>query len=181
MDIAALPTAPIAIDENRKGSIPPMNKPAITAGSAMLIPSSIIPLCTMKAAKRASVVNAAEPIANPFPIAAVVLPTASNLSVLSLTSDGSSAISAIPPALSDIGPYASTASCIPVLASIPNAAIATPYKPAKKCAPIIARAKIRIGIAVDCIPTPKPAIILVAAPVTDWSVIDFTGDVPVPV
>jgi len=49
-------------------------------------------------------VSAAEPIANPFPIAAVVFPTASNLSVLSRTSAGNSAISAIPPALSEIGP-----------------------------------------------------------------------------
>ena len=48
-------------------------------------------------------------MANPFPIAAVVLPTASNLSVRSLTSGSNSAISAIPPALSEIGPYASTA------------------------------------------------------------------------
>ena len=58
----------------------------------------------MNAAKSARAVNAAEPIAKPLPIAAVVLPTASNLSVLSLTSAGSSAISAIPPALSEIGP-----------------------------------------------------------------------------
>ena len=50
------------------------------------------------------VLSAADAIANPLPIAAVVFPTASNLSVLSLTSDGNSAISAIPPALSEIGP-----------------------------------------------------------------------------
>ena len=60
------------------------------------------------AANKARAVKAADAIANPLPIAAVVFPTASNLSVLSLTSDGSSYISAIPPALSDIGPYAST-------------------------------------------------------------------------
>ena len=36
--------------------------------------------CVVKAAKRTSAVRAAEPIANPLPIAAVVLPTASNLS-----------------------------------------------------------------------------------------------------
>ena len=55
-------------------------------------------------ANNASVVKAAEPIANPYPIAAVVFPTASNLSVLSLTSGDNSAISAMPPALSEIGP-----------------------------------------------------------------------------
>ena len=108
IDIAARPTAPIASDENKKGNIPPTNKPAITIGLAISI--DLIPVCTINAAKRASAVNAAEPIANPFPIAAVVLPTASSLSVLSLTSGGKSAISAIPPALSEIGPYASTAS-----------------------------------------------------------------------
>ena len=38
-----------------------------------------------------------------------------------------------------------------------------------------------IGIAVDCIPTPNPAIILVAEPVIDCSDTDLTGVVPVPV
>ena len=33
----------------------------------------------------------------------------------------------------------------------------------------------------DCIPTPKPAIILVAAPVIDCLAIELTGLVPVPV
>ena len=41
---------------------------------------------SLKAANKARDVRAAEPIAKPLPIAAVVLPTASNLSVLSLTS-----------------------------------------------------------------------------------------------
>ena len=80
----------------------------------------------MYAANKAKAVNAADAIANPLPIAAVVLPTASSLSVRSRTSGFSSAISAIPPALSEIGPYASTASCMPVFASIPTAAIAIP-------------------------------------------------------
>ena len=61
-------------------------------------------------ANNASAVSAADPIANPFPIAAVVFPTASSLSVIFLTLSGSSDISAMPPALSDTGPYASTAS-----------------------------------------------------------------------
>ena len=52
----------------------------------------------------ASEVSAADPIANPLPIAAVVLPTESSLSVISLTYGGRSHISAIPPALSAIGP-----------------------------------------------------------------------------
>ena len=40
---------------------------------------------------------------------------------------------------------------------------------------------IKIGKAVDCMPTPKPAIILVAAPVIDCLAIELTGLVPVPV
>ncbi len=78
--IAALPTAFIAKAENTNGSIPPTNKPAITVGFAILILS--IPACCIKAENKASAVSAAEAIAKPFPIAAVVLPTASNLSVL---------------------------------------------------------------------------------------------------
>ena len=83
------------------------------------------------AANNANAVNAAEAMANPLPVAAVVLPTASKISVLSRTSAGNSLISAMPPALSAIGPNASIANCIAVVAIIPAAAIATPYNPAK--------------------------------------------------
>ena len=106
--MAARPTALIAIEENKNGNIPPTNKPAITIGFEMSI--LLIPLFTMNAANNANAVRAADPIAKPLPMAAVVFPTASSLSVFSRTSAGSSAISAIPPALSEIGPYASTAS-----------------------------------------------------------------------
>ena len=51
-----------------------------------------------------SAVTAAEPTANPFAIAAVVLPSESSASVTSRTDGSSSAISAMPPALSAIGP-----------------------------------------------------------------------------
>ena len=104
---AASPTACIASAENTKGREAPINKPAIIVGS--LISNTNPPTVSLNAANSAKDVRAAEPIANPLPIAAVVFPTASSLSVLSLTSFGSSAISAIPPALSAIGPYASTA------------------------------------------------------------------------
>ncbi len=85
-----------------------------------------IPAIPTKAANSAKAVNAAEAIAKPLPVAAVVLPTASRISVFSRTSLGSSLISAMPPALSAIGPKASIASCIAVVAIIPAAAIATP-------------------------------------------------------
>ena len=49
-----------------------------------------------------------------------------------LVSSPSPAISAIPPALSAIGPYASIAIVIPTVANMPIAAIPTPYKPTKR-------------------------------------------------
>ena len=60
-----------------------------------------------------TVANAAEPIANPLPIAAVVLPTASSLSVMLRTSSGKWQLSARPPALSAIGPNASIETVVP--------------------------------------------------------------------
>ena len=56
-------------------------------------------------------------------MAFVVFPTASNASVVVRTLSGSSDISAIPPALSVTGPYASKATTIPVKASIDVTAI----------------------------------------------------------
>ena len=100
--IAALPTAFIDNAEKTNGSIAPISKPVITIGFEISI-VLILAVC-INAANNASAVSAADAIAKPFPIAAVVFPTASSLSVLSLTFGGNSAISAIPPALSDIGP-----------------------------------------------------------------------------
>ena len=99
----------MAKDENTNGNIPPINNPAITTGSLisktnLLIIGLLAATVSRKAANNARAVRAAEPIAKPLPIAAVVLPTASSLSVLPLTSAGNSAISAQPPALSAIGP-----------------------------------------------------------------------------
>ena len=78
-----------------------------------------------KAAKRATTVSVALPMANPLPIAAVVFPTESSSSVMARTSLPRAAISAIPPALSEIGPNASIANCIAVVAIIAEAAKAT--------------------------------------------------------
>ena len=47
-----------------------------------------IPAIPTKAANKANDVNAAEAIAKPFPVAAVVFPTASKLSVRPRTSSG---------------------------------------------------------------------------------------------
>ena len=102
--LAALPTEDIVKAENINGSMPPMNKPATTGASRMLIPSFVMPAVSANETNNDNAVRAAEPMAKPLPIAAVVLPTASNLSVISLTLSSSSDISAIPPALSAIGP-----------------------------------------------------------------------------
>ena len=56
----------------------------------------------------------------------VVLPTASSASVTWRTSFGSFDISAMPPALSVIGPNASSATIMPVIDSMLVAAIAMP-------------------------------------------------------
>ncbi len=99
---AARPTARMAIDENRNGIMAPSSRPPITFGS----PTSIVsrPTVVRKAENRASAVSAAEPIAKPLPMAAVVLPTASSLSVRARTSAPRRPISAMPPALSATGP-----------------------------------------------------------------------------
>eukprot|EP00755_Sulcionema_specki_P002702 Sspe_Gene.3436::Locus_1139_Transcript_1_2_Confidence_0.500_Length_2201::g.3436::m.3436 len=94
---------------NQHGSIPPTSSPGKTFESMMF--TTPILACVMNAAYSAIPTKAADEIANPFPIAAVVFPAASRLSVQSRTgcsspSPSSSLISTIPPALSEIGPYA---------------------------------------------------------------------------
>ena len=84
------------------------------------------PVIVAYAASKASDVSTADPIAKPFPVAAVVFPKESRASVRSRTFGSIPDISAIPPALSAIGPYASVASVIPRVESMPIAANATP-------------------------------------------------------
>ena len=113
---------------NRKGSIAPTNSPMNTLTSPMLSESEppAISTANSKLLKSAKAVSAAEPTANPFAIAAVVLPSESRASVTSRTLGSNSDISAMHPALSAIGPYASTETTTPVVASIPIAATAIP-------------------------------------------------------
>ena len=72
--------------------------------SAMEMPARVT-----YAPNSASDTSAAEPMAKPLPMAAVVLPAASSASVRSRMSSPMPAISAMPPALSEMGPYASMA------------------------------------------------------------------------
>ena len=148
-------------------------------GNASPVRMSAILISSTYDAKSANAVRAALPIAKPLPVAAVVLPSASNASVRCLTSAGRPLISAFPPALSAIGPYASVAKVIPKVESIPTAAMPIPYRPilrfaalnstwkpfAQRYAKMIATPTVITGTAVESIPKPRPLMITVAGPV----------------
>ena len=121
----------MVIAATTNGREPPIRIPITTIGSvsSRANSGSSARTAVVYAANSASAVNAAEPIANPFPTAAVVFPIESSSSVMALTSSPSAHISAIPPALSATGPYASTVIVTPTVASIPIAAIAIEYNP----------------------------------------------------
>ncbi len=86
----------------RKGIVAPSSRPTTAGASVRLMVSS--PTVVRKAENRASAVSAAEPMANPLPMAAVVLPRASRRSVMERICGPAPLISAMPPALSAIGP-----------------------------------------------------------------------------
>ena len=101
--------------------MPPTIRPTSTAGCEMsnettadadLAASSRS--SSWNAANNTSAASTADPMAYPFVTALVVLPTASKGSVTFRTSSGRFAISAMPPALSVIGPNASSATISPV-------------------------------------------------------------------
>ncbi len=94
----------------------------------------------------------------------------------------------MPPALSVIGPNASSATMTPVIDSIVVAAMAMLYRPASESPAGASRNEPQMlaqtamtGHAVDFIDTPRPAMMLVASPVSDASAIVFTGLKSVPV
>ena len=130
MSSAARPTDFIVMAATTNGRAPPISSPMTTSGSVKERSAASSPALVLYAANSAKAVKAALPIANPFPIAAVVFPMESSPSVMSRTSFPRPDISAIPPALSATGPYASTVIVTPTVPSIPIAAIAMPYKPA---------------------------------------------------
>ena len=67
----------------------------------------------------------------------------------------------MPPALSVIGPKASTVMMMPHKLSMPIAAIATPYRPAKLNATSVPATITSTGNAVAFMPTAKPAMMFV--------------------
>ena len=106
--LAARPTASMVSAANRNGTIAPRNSPMNTSTEPMsrlrLKDASAFSRATSNDLNSASAVSAAEPTAKPLAMAAVVLPSESSASVTSRTLGSSSAISAIPPALSAMGP-----------------------------------------------------------------------------
>ena len=149
--------------------------------SIVVVPirSNPIRISSIYDANKANPVKAADPIAKPFPVAAVVFPSESNASVRLLTSAPNPLISALPPALSAIGPYASVANVMPNVDNIPTAAIPIPYNPiptfakskpdANQYDNIIPVTTAITGIAVETMPKPTPEIITVAGPVLPLS------------
>ena len=131
---AVRPTARIANDENKNAIDPPISRPMNVFGFATLIAVSgflkrSLPLIfrfnwflivSMYDENNATAAMTAEPIANPFVTAFVVLPTASRLTMMRSASPSNSPdISAIPAALSATGPNVSSDTTTPVVASMP--------------------------------------------------------------
>ena len=81
---------------------------------------------TTKAPCKANETSAADPMAKPLPMAAVVLPAASRASVFRALQKLH--ISAIPPAWSDIGPKPSVVRPHANVESMPKASRAIPYR-----------------------------------------------------
>mmetsp|Transcript_55967 Transcript_55967/g.113951 ORF Transcript_55967/g.113951 Transcript_55967/m.113951 type:complete len:243 (-) Transcript_55967:1359-2087(-) len=175
MDWAAEPTDSMVRAANTNGMQAPIMTPASTTGavrSTMVTPASLV-----KAAIRPAEVSTAEPMAKPLPVAAVVLPRASRASVRSRAYSGNSSpdISAIPPALSATGPYASVARVMDRVDSMPTAARAMPYWPANSSHARMAMHTAKVGTTTDSMPTPRPLMITVAPPVGAAASISMVG------
>ena len=95
--------------------------------------------------------------------------------MISRTPGSSSDISAIPPALSEIGPYVSTETVVLTNESIPIAAIEIPYIPETAYEAYVATPRRISGAIHDVIPTAIPCVIVSAAPSLDASAILFVG------
>jgi len=105
------------------------------------------------------------PESNPFSLAGVVFPAVSRASVLSRILWIMSAISATPPALSLMGPYASITNLVAMVLDIPRAVTTIPYIGAKEKLTKMLTMIAKIGIMTDLYPNASPKITLVAAPV----------------
>ncbi|CAB4567410.1 unannotated protein [freshwater metagenome] len=133
-------------------------------------------------ANNATAAITAEPIAKPLVTAFVVLPTASRPTMIRSGSPSNSpAISAIPAALSATGPKVSSATMMPVVASMPMPVRATRYSenatlppPRPSAAPMATAIATRAHTA-DSRPREIPSSTVVAGPVRAALAMSFTG------
>mmetsp|Transcript_88977 Transcript_88977/g.154305 ORF Transcript_88977/g.154305 Transcript_88977/m.154305 type:complete len:324 (+) Transcript_88977:483-1454(+) len=172
---AAFWTDSIVRAANMKGSIAPTIVKDTTIGSSRLRSVAFRLARSKYDASRATDVSTADPMAKPLPVAAVVLPRASSASVRSRTSLGHSAISAIPPALSAMGPYASVARVTPRVDSIPTAAIAIPYELSRALQASRVATMMSVGGTQDSIPMPRPWMMTGAWPRIPAFAMDAVG------
>src|SRR3954470_1305260 len=195
---AVLLTARIANDENRNAIDPPMSSPMNTFGSATLIavcgsvnralplifsrPGNSFLIVSMYDENNATAAMTAEPIANPFVTAFVVLPTASSITMIRCGSPANSPdITAMPAALSATGPKVSSDTTTPVVASMPMPVRATRYSENCRLPPPMAMATpMAIAMAMmaytdDSSPELMPESTVVAGPVRADTAISWTG------
>jgi len=139
----------------------------------------------VNAPKRAVAARTAVAIAIPLVIAFVVLPTASSeVRIFAPSPLTSPDISAIPCALSEIGPKVSIATITPTVVRSPQPASATAKSertmlpPPRRNAPNTPAAIRRAEYTADSNPTDTPARMTVAAPVLDEAATSFTGRFP---
>jgi hypothetical protein len=123
MVMAARPTLFMVIPLNTYDSMAPTRRPQTTMGSRRESLAGGISARTVYAEKRARETRAAEPVAKPLPLVKLVLPAASRASVRSRTCSPSLHISAMPPALSLMGPYPSMVRPMARVESMPRAAM----------------------------------------------------------
>mmetsp|Transcript_5515 Transcript_5515/g.13971 ORF Transcript_5515/g.13971 Transcript_5515/m.13971 type:complete len:213 (-) Transcript_5515:1439-2077(-) len=191
---AVLPTAVQAKAVNKYTIMEPSSPATNTSGTAMSTTLKGLPVkdstSSMYALNNRNEARAADPMAYPLVVALVVLPTASSWSVISRTISGWSLISTMPPALSAMGPNTSMVSTYAAVLSMPIVATAVPNSPPvgspvatsvspavcpTQYAEMMAAEMTSTGAAVDSMPTPTPAIMLVPCPVVLASAIMRTG------
>mmetsp|Transcript_12111 Transcript_12111/g.1089 ORF Transcript_12111/g.1089 Transcript_12111/m.1089 type:complete len:123 (-) Transcript_12111:1524-1892(-) len=106
-----------------------MNTSGIVMSTVVSLSGDIKLISSKNALNKRKQANEALPTEYPLVLALVTFPTASNLSVISLTSAGYSDISTIPPALSAIGPNPLIDKINIPVQNIPIVAIAVPNNP----------------------------------------------------
>ncbi len=136
---AARPTARMARAENRKLTEPPINRPTSTSGWSTRIPRKLKPAptnATWKEPNSDVAAMTAVAMAMPLVMAFVEFPTASNpVRISEARPSNSPDISAMPCALSEIGPYVSIETMTPTVVSIPMPVSEMKYRRSSRLCP----------------------------------------------